>query len=47
MYIFSHPDFTVGQGISPCRHYALSIMFADFTAGTEFHRPQRYYNFIL
>ena len=25
----------------------LSIMFTDYTVGTEFHRPQRYYYFIL
>ena len=38
--LFSHPDFTVGQGISPCRerHEAL---FADFTAGMESHQSPK------
>lgn len=32
--LFSHPDFTVGPGISPDRPLA---WFADFTAGRESH----------
>ena len=31
---FYHPDYTVGTGISPVREHTL---FADFTAGGEFH----------
>ncbi len=31
-HIFSHPDFTVGTGISP-----VQLTLADFTAGQEFH----------
>ncbi len=36
--IFSHPDFTVGLGISPNR---LPMEFADFTAGMEFHQSPK------
>ena len=32
-HIFSHPDYTVGIGISPIRPRRL----ADFTAGRELH----------
>ncbi len=31
---FSHPDYTVGAGISPARRH---LAFADYTAGEEFH----------
>lgn len=31
---FSHPDYTVGSGITPDRRLAA---FADYTAGEEFH----------
>lgn len=31
---FSHPDYTVGAGISPARRLSA---FADYTAGEEFH----------
>lgn len=33
IYIFSHPDYTVGFGISPNQ----PIRLADFTAGGELH----------
>ena len=41
--IFSHPDFTVGTGISPVRHTVLG-MFAGYTAGMEFHHPPKNLN---
>jgi hypothetical protein len=31
-FIFSHPDFTVGQGISPCRRAMHVHGLADFSA---------------
>ena len=33
-FLFYHPDYTVGTGISPVREHEL---FADFTAGGELH----------
>ena len=43
--IFYHPDFTVGQGISPYREH---LLFADYTAGMEFHQsPKILYFFII
>ena len=38
--IFSHPDFTVGFGISACADHQISRTrrVADFTAGREFHK---------
>ena len=33
-FVFSHPDFTVGTGITPVRRQKT---FADYTAGKEFH----------
>lgn len=39
---FSHPDSTVGSGISPDRDLAI---FAGYTAGKEFHlAPKRLEN---
>jgi hypothetical protein len=37
---FSHPDFTVGLGISPSQLLAITMYadeVADFTAGRELH----------
>ena len=34
IFFLSHPDFTVGQGISPYREH---LLFADYTAGMELH----------
>jgi len=49
--LFSHPDFTVGIGISPIRQPKL---LADYTAGREFHPAPKiaffnmnFYNFII
>ena len=52
--LFSHPDFTVGQGITPCRERdnacsrffklaSYSLLFADYTAGMEFHHSPKIY----
>jgi len=37
-FIFSHPDSTVGIGISPIH----AIKLADFTAGMELHQTPKY-----
>lgn len=43
-FIFSHPDYTVGFGISP--NHALRL--AGFTAGREFHPALKiFYSFYL
>ena len=36
--IFSHPDLTVGSGVTPDR---LLSEFADSTAGMEFHQSPK------
>ena len=43
---FSHPDFTVGVGISPT-HAKIALVFyqlADYTAGMELHQTPKRYN---
>jgi hypothetical protein len=42
---FSHPDFTVGQGISPCREQNTLLLFADYTAGMDFHHSPKNFSF--
>ena len=40
-YIFFHPDYIVGYGISP---YRALLRFADFTADQEFHLAPKMLN---
>jgi hypothetical protein len=40
---FSHPDFTVGFGISPNRRAETNQAFADYTAGREFHPALKHF----
>ena len=42
---FSHPDFTVGQGISPYRERACALLFADYTAGMDFHHSLKNFQY--
>lgn len=42
---FSHPDYTVGFGISPNRHKYFALV--DFTTGGEFHSALKQITFIL
>ncbi len=40
---FSHPDFTVGTGVSPVRHQndVHGLCQKGITVGVEFHQPPK------
>jgi hypothetical protein len=44
---FSHPDFTVGSGISPDHAEKYFLPLAGFTAGREFHPAPKVVNEIV
>ena len=44
-FIFSHPDSTVGQGISPCRDREAAL--ADYTAGMELHHSSKTFGIVI
>jgi len=45
--VFSHPDYTVGTGISPVQPFIKDKRVMDFTIGRDLHPTPKTFRFLL